>query len=67
MIDLDKELNTEQAKAARTIEGPMLVLAGAGTGKTKTMTYRAAYMIEQGINPEQILMLTFVMREDKKW
>lgn len=58
MLDLDK-LNPEQYAAATHINGPMLVLAGAGTGKTKTMISRAAYMITQKISPEQILMLTF--------
>lgn len=59
MVNLEKELNKEQCEAAMHINGPLLVLAGAGSGKTKTMTYRAAYLIEQGISPEHILMLTF--------
>lgn len=54
-----KDLNKEQLEAARTIEGPLLVIAGAGTGKTKTMISRAAFMIHSGIAPENILMLTF--------
>lgn len=58
MINLDK-LNPEQQDATTTIDGPMLILAGAGTGKTATMTHRAAYMIENGISPHNILMLTF--------
>lgn len=58
MIDYSK-LNDQQLEAVRTIEGPLLILAGAGSGKTSTMTYRAAYMIEQGINPSNIAMLTF--------
>ena len=58
MIDLSK-LNPEQYDAATTIDGPMLMLAGAGTGKTATMTHRAAYMIDNGIAPDNILMLTF--------
>ncbi len=56
---LGKHLNREQIEAVTHIEGPLLVLAGAGTGKTRVITYRAAYMIEQGIPPEQILGLTF--------
>jgi DNA helicase-2/ATP-dependent DNA helicase PcrA len=65
MLDLSK-LNPEQLDAATTINGPMLVLAGAGTGKTFTMTCRTANMIEQGINPEQILMLTFTNKAAKE-
>ena len=58
MLDLTK-LNKKQLEAVQNINGPLLILAGAGTGKTLTMTYRAGYMIEQGIAPEHILMLTF--------
>ncbi|MBQ6597655.1 MAG: UvrD-helicase domain-containing protein, partial [Lentisphaeria bacterium] len=52
-------LNPCQKEAATTIEGPLLVLAGAGTGKTKVITCRIAYMIEQGIPPDWILGVTF--------
>lgn len=58
----DIELNTlnpEQKKAASTILGPVLVLAGAGSGKTKVVTTRIIYLIEQGIHPSNILGLTF--------
>ncbi len=53
------ELNEEQAKAAKTIDGPMLILAGAGSGKTKTITSRLAYLLSIGIDPANTLTLTF--------
>lgn len=49
-MSLDR-LNDKQRQAAMMIEGPLLILAGAGSGKTSTMTERIAYMIEQGISP----------------
>lgn len=58
-IDLAKELNPEQAKAAGQINGPVLIIAGAGSGKTRMITYRIAHMLEQGINEKEILALTF--------
>lgn len=54
-----KTLNNEQNKAVKQINGPVLILAGAGSGKTATMTHRMAYMIEQGIDPHSILAVTF--------
>ena len=52
-------LNTAQKEAVRTLNGPVLILAGAGTGKTRTVTCRIAHMIERGVNPRGILALTF--------
>ena len=59
MIDYRKELNEQQYRVVRTIKGPILVLAGAGSGKTRTLTYRVNYLIEQGVSPKNILLLTF--------
>jgi DNA helicase-2/ATP-dependent DNA helicase PcrA len=52
-------LNPEQRKAAATLRGPVLILAGAGTGKTRTLTHRVAHMVSKGISPEHILAVTF--------
>ena len=58
-IDYARELNGQQLAAVTAPPGPALVIAGAGSGKTRTLTYRVAYLIEQGIPPERILLLTF--------
>lgn len=58
-IDYAGELNEQQHAAATAEPGPALVIAGAGSGKTRTLTYRVAYLIETGTPPESILLLTF--------
>ncbi len=56
------ELNAEQRRAVCHGDGPLLVVAGAGSGKTRTLAYRAAYLIATGVPPEEILLLTFTRR-----
>src|ERR671913_1571143 len=58
-IDYAGELNEQQYAAVTALPGPALVIAGAGSGKTRTLTYRVAYLLEQGIPPDRILLLTF--------
>src|SRR3954463_14581423 len=58
-IDYANELNQQQHAAVTAAPGPALVIAGAGSGKTRTLTYRVAYLIENGIVPQNILLLTF--------
>lgn len=53
------ELNPPQREAVTTVEGPIMIIAGAGSGKTRVLTYRIAFLVEQGIDPFQILALTF--------
>lgn len=59
MKDLFNELNPEQIEAVKHKEGPALVIAGPGSGKTRVLTHRAAYLISQGLPPENILLVTF--------
>ncbi|HAX18571.1 MAG TPA: hypothetical protein DCY00_08285 [Actinobacteria bacterium] len=61
-IDYDRELNLQQLEAVKLYEGPVLVIAGAGTGKTKTLTYRVARLVEENVKPENILLLTFTRK-----
>ncbi|PWB38886.1 MAG: ATP-dependent DNA helicase [Parcubacteria group bacterium] len=58
-IDFKKELNEEQYKVVTAGSGAHLVLAGAGSGKTRTLVYRVAWLLEQGVKPDKILLLTF--------
>jgi len=58
-IDYAADLNEQQLAAVTAPPGPLLVIAGAGSGKTRTLTYRVAYLLENGIDPRNILLLTF--------
>src|SRR5881409_3529179 len=58
-INYTSELNEQQLAAVTAPPGPLLVIAGAGSGKTRTLTYRVAYLLENGIDPRNILLLTF--------
>ncbi|HRU70159.1 MAG TPA: UvrD-helicase domain-containing protein [Kiritimatiellia bacterium] len=62
MTDYSKLLNPEQCEAATAGDGPLLVLAAAGTGKTRTLVYRVAYLVERGERPDGLLLLTFTNR-----
>ncbi|MBU1743795.1 MAG: ATP-dependent helicase [Proteobacteria bacterium] len=59
MTDYEKELNPEQLRVVLEEGGPLLVIAGAGSGKTRTLTYRVARLVESGVPPERILLATF--------
>ena len=65
-LDLASLLNPEQYKAASQIEGPELIIAGAGSGKTRMITYRIAYMLSKGIDQSEILALTFTNKAAKE-
>ena len=59
MTDTMQGLNKQQLDAVQTINGPMLILAGAGSGKTKVLTCRIAHLLQQGVRPYRILAITF--------
>ncbi|MBE7705491.1 MAG: ATP-dependent helicase [Cyanobacteria bacterium SIG29] len=61
-VEYEKELNSAQLEAVKQKDGSILVIAGAGSGKTKTLTYRVARLIEDGVNPKNILLLTFTKK-----
>jgi DNA helicase-2/ATP-dependent DNA helicase PcrA len=65
-ISYKKALNPSQLEAVNFKEGPILVIAGAGSGKTRTLTYRVARLVEEGISPDSILLLTFTRKASQE-
>lgn len=61
-INYQQELNAAQYDAVTSVDGPYLIIAGAGTGKTRTIVYRVAYLVELGVKPDAILLLTFTRK-----
>lgn len=66
LIDYKNELNASQYEAVTSVNGPHLIIAGAGTGKTRTIVYRVAYLVELGVKPEHILLLTFTRKASQE-
>ena len=65
-IDYAAELNEQQYAAVTASPGPLLVIAGAGSGKTRTLTYRVAYLLENGVDPRNVLLLTFTNKASRQ-
>jgi DNA helicase-2/ATP-dependent DNA helicase PcrA len=61
-INYKQELNPAQYEAVSSLDGPHLIIAGAGTGKTRTVVFRVAYLVEMGVKPDSILLLTFTRK-----
>ncbi|MEE8299817.1 MAG: ATP-dependent helicase [Desulfatiglandales bacterium] len=65
-IRYEKILNKAQLSAVTALDGPILVIAGAGSGKTRTLAYRVAWLVEKGVPPKEILLLTFTRKASKE-
>ena len=65
-MDFLQQLNPVQQQAVSASKGPVMIVAGAGSGKTRVLTYRVAYLIHQGVKPYQILALTFTNKAAKE-
>jgi DNA helicase II / ATP-dependent DNA helicase PcrA len=65
-IDFAGDLNPEQLATVQAPDGPLFVLAAAGTGKTRTLVYRVAWLVNQGVDAKRILLLTFTNRAPMK-
>ncbi|MHC4509930.1 MAG: ATP-dependent helicase, partial [Planctomycetota bacterium] len=65
-IDFAAELNAEQLRVATAPGGPMLVIAGAGSGKTRALTYRLAWLVHHGVDPSRIMLVTFTNRATRE-
>ena len=65
-IDYKTVLNPAQVEAVTTLDGPILVIAGAGSGKTRTLVYRVARLVETGVDPESVLLLTFTRKASQE-
>ena len=66
MNKIFQELNDKQTEAVKAVKGPVLVISGPGSGKTKCLTHRIAYLIQQGVEPEKILAITFTNKASQE-